>query len=331
MAGYVIRRLLGAVLLLIITSIVTFAIFFVVPRLAGQTVDQLAAQYVGKDPSPQQIEIAKKKLGLDQPLVVQYGQFAKGIVAGREFSFGPDSEFCPPPCFGYSFKTQRPVWPDLMSRLPVTMSLALGASILWLLAGVSIGVLSALRKGTLLDRSAMVIALAGVSLPIFFTGLLSLALFRPTGVTYVPFTTSPLQWADNLLLPWITLSFLYAALYARLTRAGMLDTMNEDFIRTARSKGLSERTVVTRHGLRATLTPILTVFGLDVGLLLGGAVLTESTFSLPGIGRYAIDAINNNDLPQVLGVTMLAALFIVIASFIVDILYAVADPRVRLS
>ncbi|MGY0231714.1 ABC transporter permease [Longispora urticae] len=330
MGGFLVRRFLGAIMLLVITSIVTFAIFFVVPRLAGQTVDQLAAQYVGKDPSPAEIEATKVKLGLDKPLVVQYGQFVKGLVAGREFTFGATREYCPPPCFGYSFKTQRPVWPDLVDRIGVTASLALGASILWLVAGVAIGVLSALRKGTFFDRAAMFTALAGVSLPIFFTGLLSLALFRPSGVNYVPFTDNPLEWADNLLLPWVTLAFLYAALYARLTRAGMLETMGEDFIRTARAKGLTEPVVVTRHALRATLTPILTVFGLDIGLLLGGAVLTESTYSLPGIGRYAIDAINNNDLPQVLGVTMIAALFIVLANLTVDILYAVADPRVRL-
>jgi len=328
---YILTRVLGAVLMLVVTSIVVFGIFFIVPRLAGQTTDQLAAQYVAKDPSPEEIAAIKQKLGLDQPVVIQYGRFVKGIVVGREFQFGPDTEYCPPPCFGYSFKTQRPVWPDLVDRLSVTFSLAIGASIIWLVAGVSIGVLSALRRGTFFDRFAMIIALAGVSLPIFFTGLLSLALFKPTGVNYVPFTDSPFEWAYNLLLPWITLAFLYAALYARLTRAGMLETMSQDFIRTARAKGLPERTVTTKHALRATLTPILTLFGLDIGLLLGGAVLTESTFSLPGIGRYAIDAIGNNDLPQVLGVTMLAAFFIVVANLIVDILYAVADPRVRLS
>lgn len=330
MLGYLARRLLGALILLVITSMVTFAIFFIVPRIAGQTVDQIAAQYVGKDPSPAEIAATKAKLGLDKPVLVQYGEFVKGIVVGREYTFGPETEYCPPPCFGYSFKTQRPVWPDLVDRIPVTFSLAIGAAIIWLAVGVSIGVLSALKKGTIFDRFSMVIALAGVSLPIFFTGLMSLALFRPSGVNYVPFTSNPWQWANNLFLPWVTLAFLYAALYARLTRAGMLETMAEDYIRTARAKGLVERTVVTRHALRATLTPILTVFGLDIGLLLGGAVLTESTYSLPGIGRYAIDAINNNDLPQVLGVTMLAAFFVVFASLIVDLLYAVADPRVRL-
>ena len=176
----------------------------------------------------------------------------------------------------------------------------------------------------------------GVSLPIFFTGLLSLSIFSyglgitAPGGSYTPFEENPLLWAYDLLLPWITLAFLYAAGYARLTRAGMLDTMGEDFIRTARAKGLPERTVVVKHGLRSALTPILTIFGLDLGLLLGGAILTESTYSLPGIGKYSVDAIVNNDLPKVLGVVLLGSVFIMLANLVVDLLYAVIDPRVRL-
>jgi peptide/nickel transport system permease protein len=181
----------------------------------------------------------------------------------------------------------------------------------------------------------MTFALAGVSLPIYFTGLISLALFAytwkiwPNGVNYVPFTQNPADWAYNLVLPWVTLAFLYAALYARLTRAGMLETMNEDYVRTARAKGLQESRVVIKHGLRGALTPIITIFGLDFGLLIGGAVLTERVFSLNGLGKYAIDGIVNNDLPKVLGVTLLAGLFIVVANLVVDLLYAVVDPRVR--
>jgi peptide/nickel transport system permease protein len=219
----------------------------------------------------------------------------------------------------------------------VTLSLAAGAAILWLLSGVAVGVLSALRRGTVFDRAAMGIALAGVSLPIFFTGLLSLSIFSywlgwfPGGGSYTPITENPGLWAYDLVLPWVTLAFLYAAGYARLTRAGMLETMNEDFVRTARAKGLPERTVVIKHGLRSALTPILTIFGLDLGLLLGGAILTESTYSLNGIGKYAIDAINGNDLPKVLGVTLMGAFFIIFANLVVDMLYAVIDPRVRVS
>jgi peptide/nickel transport system permease protein len=244
--------------------------------------------------------------------------------------------YCPPPCFGYSFRSQLPVWPQMVSALPVTMSLALGAAILWLLGGVSIGVLSALRRGSLFDRFSMGVALAGVSLPIFFTGLISLELFSYKwplfpNVEYVNIAVNPLLWARNLVLPWVTLAFLYAALYARLTRAGMLETMNEDYIRTARAKGLRERTVVVKHGLRAALTPILTIFGMDLGLLLGGAILTESTFSLPGLGQFTVLAIQNQDFPEIMGVVMLAAFFIVIANMLVDILYAAIDPRVRIS
>jgi peptide/nickel transport system permease protein len=332
---FIIRRLFSAVLMLIVVSMVTFAIFFLVPRLAGQTVDQLAAQYVGRNPNAAQIHATVVKLGFDKPIYEQYWNFVKGIVVGANYNDGPDVTHCPAPCFGYSFHNQQPVWPQMMGALPVTLSLALGAAIIWLVVGVSIGVLSALRRGSVFDRAAMTVALAGVSLPIFFTALLSLALFRdtiplfPDAGQWIPFSQNPGRWFESLVLPWVTLAFLYAALYARLTRAGMLETMNEDFIRTARAKGLREGRVVVKHGLRATLTPIVTIFGLDLGLLIGGAVLTESAFSLPGLGRFAIVAIGNQDLPEILGVTLLAGFFVVVANLIVDILYAVIDPRVR--
>ncbi|MFC6083831.1 ABC transporter permease [Sphaerisporangium aureirubrum] len=338
MVTYIIRRLVWAVAMLAIVSVITFGIFFLVPRLAGATGESLAARYVGRTATAEQVKIAAERLGFNDPLIVQYGRFAKGIVAGADYDYGPGKEYCPAPCLGYSFLTRLPVWPDLVNRLPVTFSLALGAAIIWLITGVATGVLSALRRGSFFDRAAMTVALAGVSLPIFFTGIVSLVVFsygRPfaitaPGGTYTPFFTNPALWAYGMILPWITLAFLYAAGYARLTRSGMLETMNEDYIRTARAKGLTERVVVVKHGLRGALTPIITIFGLDVGLLMGGAVLTESTFSLPGIGKYAIDAITNQDLPKVIGVTLLTAFFVVLANLIVDLLYAVVDPRVRL-
>jgi peptide/nickel transport system permease protein len=332
-----IRRLIGAVVLLFIVTAVVFVIFFLVPRIAGATVDDLASRYVGKSAGAAQIHETAVRLGFTDPIWVQYGRFIKGIFVGAEYDYGAGVEQCPAPCLGYSFLTQNPVMPDLMDRLPVTMSLAAGAAVLWLFGGVATGVVSALRRGSVIDRTSMGVALAGVSLPIFFTGLLSLSIFSyalgwtAPGGSYTPITENPAEWAYDLLLPWITLSFLYAAAYARLTRAGMLETMNEDYIRTARAKGLKERDVVVRHGLRAALTPILTIFGLDLGLLLGGAILTETTFSLPGIGQYAVQAINNNDLPKVLGVTLLGAVFIILANLVVDLLYAVIDPRVRAS
>jgi peptide/nickel transport system permease protein len=333
--AYTVRRLVAAVVLLLVVTAVTFAIFFLVPRIAGASADDLASRYVGKSAGEAQIHATAVRLGFTDPIWVQYGRFVKGLVVGADYPTGPTTDHCPAPCLGYSFITQNPVLPDILDRLPVTMSLAFGAAVIWLFAGVATGVLSALRRGTVFDRAAMTVALAGVSLPIFFTGLLSLSIFSYTFGWTAPGGTNPMEqgsvqgWAYALLLPWITLAFLYAAAYARLTRAGMLETMNEDFIRTARAKGLRESRVVVKHGLRATLTPILTIFGLDLGLLLGGAILTETTFSLPGIGQYAVIAVTNNDLPKVLGVTLVGAFFIVIANLVVDLMYAVVDPRVR--
>ena len=272
MFAYLVRRVIGAVFLLVIVTAVTFSIFFLVPRLGGATADDLASRYVGKSAGEAQIHDTAVKLGFTDPIYVQYGRFLKGLVAGQDFNTGPSTEHCPAPCFGYSFLSQQPVWPDLVNRIPVTISLAVGAAVIWLIAGVGTGVISALRRGSVLDRSLMSVALAGVSLPIFFTGLLALSIFSyglgwtAQGGSNPMDASNPLEWAYDLILPWTTLAFLYAAAYARLTRAGMLETMNEDYVRTARAKGLTERTVVTRHGLRATLTPILTIFGLDLGL-----------------------------------------------------------------
>jgi len=332
--SFIIRRLIAAVFLLIIVSMVVFAIFFILPKLGGQTNYGLATQYVGRNPTRAAVLQMIDQLGLNKPLYLQYWAYLKAIVVGGHYGTGTSSVYCPPPCFGYSFKNQQPVWPAMVSDIPVTLSLAIGAAILWLIAGIGIGVVSALKRGSIFDRFSMTIALAGVSLPIFFTGLISLELFSYKwpifpNVQFVPFTQNPALWARNLVLPWVTLAFLYAALYARLTRAGMLETMGEDYIRTARAKGLPERTVIFKHGLRAALTPIVTIFGMDIGLLLGGAVLTEYTFSLHGLGLFTIEAIQNQDFPEIMGVVMLAAFFVVIANLVVDILYAVLDPRVR--
>jgi len=327
---------IGAVVLLFIVTAVVFSIFFLVPRIGGASADDLASRYVGKSAGAEQIHEVAVKLGFTDPIYVQYGRFVKGLFVGQDYNYGPATEKCPAPCFGYSFVTQQPVWPDLVDRIPVTLSLALGAAVIWLVAGVGTGVISALKRGSVVDRSFMSVALAGVSLPIFFTGLLSLSIFSyklgwtAQGGTNPMDASNPLEWAYDLILPWTTLAFLYAAAYARLTRAGMLETMNEDYVRTARAKGLPERNVVVQHGLRSALTPILTIFGLDLGLLLGGAILTETTFSLPGIGQYAVISLRANDLPKVLGVTLVAAFFIVMANLVVDLLYAVVDPRVRI-
>ena len=287
-----------------------------------------------------QRQAVRHAFGLDQPIVVQYWNYVKGIFAGRDFTDGVSQVHCGPPCLGYSFQYQQSVSSLMLDRFSVTLSLAIGASILWLVAGVTVGVISALKRGSALDRASMLIALAGVSLPVYFTGLILLFLFTygpdwlrwfPQAGTYVGFTDNPLQWAQNLVLPWVSLAFLFAALYARLTRANMLETMGEDYIRTARAKGLPARTVIGKHALRAALTPIVTIFGLDLAGLLGGAVLTEFTFSLQGLGKLSIDAINKQDLPVIMGVVIVGAVFLVLANIVVDVLYAVIDPRVRYS
>lgn len=336
MGRYVIRRLLGAGLVVIIVSIVTFLIFQIAPVITGASPAYL---YVGKVANPAQVAAVESRLGLDKPLVEQYVTYMSGIFTGRTFTDGSSEAECPAPCFGYSFRLNTPVWDLMKDRFPVTLSLAVGAAVLWLIAGLSIGILSALRRGSFFDRTAMIIALAGVSLPIYFTGLLLLYIFSygpPAlrwfpNVHFVPFSDNPAQWAWNLVLPWVSLAFLYAALYARLTRANMLETMSEDYIRTATAKGLPRRRVIGKHALRAALTPIATILALDIGALLGGAILTETTFSLPGLGRLSVDAIRSSDLPVIMGVTILAAVFIVLANVVVDVMYGVIDPRVRYS
>ncbi|MFC1420247.1 ABC transporter permease [Streptacidiphilus cavernicola] len=330
---YLIRRLMHVVVMLLVVSMITFGIFFIVPKLTH--VDPVML-YVGKNANPVAIAGLKVKLGLDKPLYEQYGLFLKGIVAGRHYNNGPDQTFCPAPCLGLSTTDNQPVWPTLLGALPVTASLAAGAAVIWLLFGVGTGVLSALRKRSFLDRATMATALAGVSLPVYFTGLLASAIFvyklnwlpNSSGIS---FADDPGGWFQGMLLPWISLAFLYAATYARLTRATMLDVMGEDYIRTARAKGLAERVVVGKHAMRSTLTPILTIFGMDLGGLLGGAILTENVFNLRGLGFWALTGIQKSDLPMIMGVTLFAAFFIIVANLVVDLLYAVVDPRVRLA
>jgi peptide/nickel transport system permease protein len=333
--AYLIRRVFAAIMVMLVVSMITFAIFYLVPRIAGATPETLAIRYVGRTANAATVHEVAKSLGFYDPIWVQYWHWLHQVFAGGSFDTGTSIEHCPAPCLGYSFQDDTAVWPDILSRLPVTLSLAAGAAVIWLVVGVAIGVLSALRRGSAFDRAAMAVALGGVSLPIFFTGLIALAFISyklhitAGGGAYTPITQNPLKWAYDLLLPWITLSLLFSAQYARLTRAGMLETMGEDYIRTARAKGLPERRVVVKHGLRGALTPILTIFGLDLGLLLGGAILTEKTFSLNGLGKYVVDGIENQDLPKILGATLVATFFIVLCNLIVDLLYAVVDPRVR--
>ncbi|MEU6381576.1 ABC transporter permease [Streptomyces sp. NPDC046909] len=332
MLAYLIRRLFAAAVMLVVIIMVVFGIFFLVPKWAGVDV---ALSFVGKQADPAAVEGVRQKLGLSDPVYAQVWEFFKGLFAGRTYVGGGDSVHCAAPCFGYSFRTEQAIWPVITDRFPVTLGLALGAAVLWLIFGIAAGVLSALKRGSLWDRGAMLVALSGVSLPIYFTGLLSVAIFD-IGLgwidsEYVPLTDSFGGYFASMLLPWATLAFLYAAMYARITRATMLEILGEDYIRTARAKGLKEQVVIRKHAMRSTLTPILTMLGMDLGALIGGAILTETTFSLPGLGQAVLNGIKTQDLPIILGVTLITSLAVLIANLAVDILYAVIDPRVRLA
>ncbi|WP_435971932.1 ABC transporter permease [Streptomyces sp. Qhu_M48] len=324
---YLGRRLLGVLGVLVAIAAVTFTIFYVLPS-------DPAAAACGKSCSTERLEAIRAHMGLDAPLWRQFTDFVTGIFTGRTMGSGQYALHCGFPCLGYSYENSQNVWDLLVDRLPVSASLALGAAALWLLLGLSAGVTAALHKDTLTDRALMVGAVAAASLPVYFTSvLLIFGLIRVTGLLpypqYVAFGADPLAWAVNLLLPWLALAVLYAAMYARQSRGAMIESMAEPYIRTARAKGLPRRTVVVKHGLRAGVTPILTIFGMDLGGLLAGAVITESIFGLPGIGRLFYGALSTGDQPVILGVTLLAATFIVVANLVVDLLYAVVDPRVR--
>ena len=323
---FLVGRLAGVVLVLLVVAVVTYAVFTLLPA-------DPARLSCGKPCTPENYAAAQRYLGLDAPWIVQLWQYLSGIVTGRTFGSGTGAVVCPAPCFGYSFQLSTPVTELILSRLPVTASIAIGAAVLWFVAGVTGGTLAAVRRGRALDRTIMTVAIAGVSAPAYLVGLLAILLFGftlgwlPTG-GYQPLTEDPVGWFTHLLLPWSALAFISAAVYARLTRGELIDQLGSDHIRTARAIGLSEPAVVVRHGLRNALIPVVTVFGLDLGSLLGGAVITEKVFSMQGIGSLLITAIGSTDLQVVVGVTLFAAFLITAANFVVDVVYGVLDPRV---
>ena len=329
MGAYIVRRLIAMVLMLIALSMIVFLIFNALPA-------DPARLTCGKACSPQIIEANRHRLGLDKPLVNQYTDFVKGVFVGRTYGAGRATFKCHVPCLGYSFRRGEQVTGMLWTRFPVTGQLALGAFVLWIIGGVSAGVLAALKRGKWEDRTVMGVSLIGYSFPSFFIGLLIVFFVKiKWGLIgfgdYVSIYQDPLGWFQYFILPWISLALISAAFYARLTRNQMLETLGEDYIRTARAKGLRERIVIGKHGLRAGLTPIVTAAGIDLATLLGGAVITENVFGLNGIGNIAIQSVQDADLPVITGTVLLAGTFIIFANLVVDILYAVIDPRVRLT
>jgi peptide/nickel transport system permease protein len=322
MAAYIARRLLWVGFLLFIIAVITFVIFSVLP--SGDP----AVARAGRAPSPELVEVIRVQLGLDKPKFEQFLNYLADILP---FLGGNGINF------GFSYQNNTDVLPEILERLPVTAFVAAGAVVLWLAIGIPVGMLSAVKTGSWMDRLAMGIALLFISAPVYFLGLVALILFSedsgrfpilPGNSAYGQ-ATSFAEKAQALILPWCVLAAAFAAIYARFLRGNLIDTLQEDYIRTARAKGLSERRVIFRHGVRAAITPIVTLLGLDIGILLGGTILTETVFNIPGIGRYAFNAINLSDLPVIQGTVLFGAFFIVLMSLIVDILYAFIDPRVR--
>ncbi len=314
MAQFVARRLLGMIAVLFAISVIVFLIFNVIPN------SDPAARIAGKNSDPALVARVSADLGLDKPLVVQYLTMMKQIFTGQLTSYAKD----------------RNVVQQIWEGVPATFSLCIGAAVLWMALSIVFGYLSAVHAGRFTDRALTILALVGISLPVFWLAAMLLYYFSfkielfPTG-GYVPFTESPLDWAYHLILPWVTLAVLFVGIYSRVLRSNMLDVMNEDYVRTARAKGLSERQVLVRHVLRNSMIPIITLFGLDFGMVVGGgAILTETVYNIDGVGLYAGEAIRSLDLPPLMAVVMFGAFFIVLFNTLVDILYAVLDPRIRL-
>jgi peptide/nickel transport system permease protein len=319
MIRFLVRRVLQGLLVIWLITLVLFATFYVAPSNVAQNLG-------GRQATPQTIALINQRLGLDRPLWEQYLSFVGNAARGD---------------LGYDYYKQIPVTSIIADALPKTLSIALGAAVIWMLIGVTNGVLSATRPRSFLDRSLTVFALFFYSMPTFLLGLLLLfflyfqltlagiKIFPPGG--YTNLSTSPGGWLQHMILPWFTLALVTAASYTRLTRTSMLDVLGEDYIRTARSKGLSERRVVLRHGLRSGLTPVVTQFGIDVAGLVGGVVVTETVFSIDGLGRTAVVAITQQDQPVIIGITLLGCVAVVVANIVVDFVYSALDPRVRLN
>lgn len=334
---YILRRLASVVVMIFLITATVFALFFASP------IDP--ARYTcGKNCTPTILEGNRAALGFDEPATVQYGKFVAGLFVGRDFPVNDELRaqhpeqivHCSAPCLGYSTTQHRTINEMVGESWPISLSIAVGAFILWMFLGVGGGITAALNKGKWQDRAIVGSALVGFSLPTFFVGLILLTFpaikwgWVPIP-SYVPLTENPAGWAANLILPWITLAFFFAASYVRLTRAYMIETMSEDYIRTANAKGVAKWTVILRHGLRAVLTPIVTAAGLDLGGLLGGAIITESVFSMHGLGYLAVHSVTTMDLPTIVAMVMIVSSFIVIANMVVDIAYGFIDPRVKVA
>ncbi|POX46011.1 ABC transporter permease [Streptomyces sp. Ru72] len=327
--GFVLRRVVGALVTLLALSVIIYVVFYVTPGNVAQIT-------CGPRCSPEQVHQVAQQLKLDDPLYVRYWHFLQGLLAGQDYSTGTSVEHCPAPCLGLSYQSDQQVTDLILGKLPVSFSLVLGAMVIWLLLGVGTGVLSAWRRGRVTERALTAITLAGVATPVFVIGLILMIVICGQlqllpFPQYVGFTDDPEQWAWNLLLPWLSLALIEAANFARLTRASMLETLAEDHIRTFRAYGVGERSVIARHALRGAFASVISLNAVTFGSAVGGAVLTETLFGLPGIGQELVQAVKVVDLPVVVGMVLVIGFFVVVANAVADVLYAVADRRVVLA
>jgi peptide/nickel transport system permease protein len=331
MFGYIVRRLISGILVLIVVSIATFSLFFYGPS------DPALAYCPETRCNPARLENIRSTLGLDRPAPEQYAEYMREIFTGGKFELGAISIDCPAPCLGVSFKFREPVREILQERFPATLSVTIGAAAIFLTLGVSLGILAARSRGTVADKSIVGASLLINALPYYLLALLAyLFLISQWGIFpesgyFGPLSDGPVAWVKGMLLAWLILGVSYSTQYARFSRGSMIESLNEDYVRTARAKGLSERRVTLKHGLRAAIVPVVTIFGLDFAFLLAGTIFTERIFGIQGIGLTALDAIGNKDLPIISATVLIAATFIVVANIVVDAVYSVIDPRVRLT
>ncbi|PPS77723.1 MULTISPECIES: ABC transporter permease [Streptomyces] len=329
LTGFVLRRAVGAAVTLFAISVIVYVVFYATPGNVAQIT-------CGPRCSPEQVHQVARQLNLDDPLFVRYGHFLQGLVAGQDYSTGTSVQHCSAPCLGLSYQSDQQVTQLILAKLPVSLSLVGGAMVIWLILGVGTGVLSAWRRGRISERVLTGITLAGTATPVFVIGLVLMIvvcgeLQLLPFPQYVALGDDPEQWAWNLVLPWLSLALIEAASFARLTRASMLETLAEDHIRTFRAYGVGERSIVGRHALRGAFAPVIALNATNVGSAIGGAVLTETLFGLPGIGQELVHAVNVVDLPVVVGMVLVIGFFVVFANAVADVLYAVADRRVVLT
>lgn len=335
MVAYIVKRLLAGVVVVLLVSMAIFAFFWYGPQEPARPLCNIETS---NRCSPDRLDAYTEAMGYNNPVYEEYFKYVKGVVAGRDIKTASSTDFCAAPCFGISYRTDRPVWQELKDRLPATVSVAVGGAIAYVLIGVPIGIAAARRRGSLADKALVSTFLFISSIPYYLFALLiwlyfvivwQVPVLSESG--YTPLSENPAKWAIGLLLPWIALGIFGSTQYTRYTRGAMVEALSEDYIRTATAKGLPARSVVYRHGLRAALVPVVTIFGIDLGTLLAGTIFTERIFDIHGIGLWALGAVGAKDLPVVQATAVFAATMMILANLAVDVVYSVLDPRVRLS